>query len=367
MAAGLGVALALTLGGVRVFAPQLPYLMAEGFPDPIWPASGRFLAVDGQDVPMPETKGVASDATRTRFTQTGGRALLVYRQGQLISETYGAGISRETRLNSYSLVKSLVAVLALRAVADGVIPDLDMPLSDLIDQGPRDVTLRQALTMTSGLAQQGEPPKDHREKPLDDADYGLFGPLSRLHAFGLEPTLPGLTIDPDRQGSFHYQSANTALIAAAVEGAYGRPLTELMSEIIWRPAGASTAQWRAYPAGDGVSAYCCLYARPLDWLRVGTLLLHNGSPDQPLLPEDLWRSFLWPKLAPEIRRRGAYGLHVRHDVLDRPGGPVAGPFTYLMGHGGQVVYLLPDQETVVVRFGETPQRLHSTLYEIFAD
>src|SRR3712207_8736566 len=47
------------------------------------------------------------------------------------------------------------------------------------------------------------------------------------------------------------------------------PLPELLSELIWKPAGAEEAHWRQYPSGEGVSAYCCLFARPLDWLRVG--------------------------------------------------------------------------------------------------
>ena len=33
-----------------------------------------------------------------------------------------------------------------------------------------------------------------------------------------------------------------------------------------------------------------------------------------------------------------------------------------MGQGGQVLYLLPEQQLVVYRSGETAQLLHSTLY-----
>jgi len=102
-----------------------------------------------------------------------------------------------------------------------------------------------------------------------------------------------------------------------------------------------------------------------DWVRVARFILDNGTPNTPFLPTPLWRDLVWPDLAPEVRRGGAYGLHVRHDVLDRPGAPVAGPFAYFMGHGGQVVYLLPEQDTVVVRFGVEPQLLHSTLYELW--
>ena len=137
----------------------------------------------------------------------------------------------------------------------------------------------------------------------------------------------------------------------------------ILSEVIWRPAGAGDAAWRV--GGDGrVSAYCCLYATARDWARVGRLLVGNGTPELPLLPDAVWRDWNLPDLPPEARRRSAYRGHLRHDVLDRAGAGIAGPFAYAMGHRGQVLYLLPGADAVVVRFGDAPQLLHSTLYEV---
>ncbi len=101
-----------------------------------------------------------------------------------------------------------------------------------------------------------------------------------------------------------------------------------------------------------------------DWLKVGRFLLDNDTPEAPFLPEALWRAFVLPDLDPAARRVGAYGLHVRHDVLDREGEALQGPFAYLMGLRGQMTYLLPEQDMVVVRFGGEAQLLHSTLYEL---
>ena len=116
-----------------------------------------------------------------------------------------------------------------------------------------------------------------------------------------------------------------------------------------------------------MSAYCCLYARPYDWLMVGRFLLRNGGKDTPFLRQHLWQSWILPDLSAETRRAGVYGWQIRHDVLDRAGAGAQGPFAYMMGHGGQVVYLLPGLDAVVVRFGAQPQLLHSTLYELFPD
>lgn len=357
-------ALALVAGLVELRAPQLLVLASEGFPGATWPASGDFALVEGAEVPADPAPGASPpEAALVRLAASNGRALLMERGGVLLAEAYGPGLGRDTPLNSYSMVKSLVGALTLRAIADGHIAGLDVALRDLLGPEAPDVTVGEALAMRSGLVLPAEPPKTGAV-PLDDAGFSPLGPLARLHAYGIEAVMGDMRVDKGMRGELHYQSANTALLGLAVERAYGRPLPELLSEMIWAPAGAADAHWRRTPGGGDVSAYCCLYARPLDWLKVSRFLLDNGTPGAPFLPDTLWHAFLLPDLDPEARRAGAYGLHLRHDVLDREGEALHGSFAYFMGLRGQVVYLLPEQDLVVVRFGGEAQLLHSTLYEL---
>lgn len=364
--AGVVLAVAsLGAGAIALRAPQVLVLAKEGFPGAIWPVAGTYATVQGAAGMADPPPGAAPPAPAlARFDESGGRALLMEQAGVLRTEAYAGPISRETRLNSYSLVKSLVGALVLRAVADGRIEGLDVPLRQILGPDAPDATVGEALTMTSGLVMAPEPPKT-ADTMLDDAGFSPFGPLARLHAYGVEAVLGDLRVDGELRGQFHYQSANTALLGLVLERVHDRPLPDILSDLIWKPAGAAEAYWRRYPAGDGVSAYCCLYARPLDWVRVGRFLLDNGSPASPFLPQAMWRDFVLPDLDAEARRQGVYGDQIRHDVLDRPGEALQGPFTFLFGHGGQVVYLLPRQDAVVVRFGERMQLLHSTLYDLF--
>lgn len=344
---------------LRLLAPQVFVLAREGFPDPVWPVRGVFATVQGADPATALSPGQPMPpASLASFNDASGRALLMARDGQLLIEDYAPGITRETRLNSYSMVKSLIGAMILRGVADGRIADLDDSLSRYLGKDAPDVSIRQALTMTSGL-RLGE----HPEKAMDDGAFSPFSGIARLHAFGIQAIMPGLHPDPAEQGSFGYASVNTALLGAVLESAYGEALPDILSREIWQPAGAQTAFWRKYPAGDGVTAYCCLYARPLDWLLVGQYIMSNT--DQAFLPDDLWQQFLLPDLPAEERAKGVYGDQVRHDVLDRMNEKIAGPFAYFFGHRGQITYLLPDLDIVAVRFGDQPQLLHSTLYELF--
>lgn len=345
-------------------APQVYALAAEGFPAAAWPAGGTFATVKGAAIPVDPPPGPPLlPAARTRLAESDGRALIAERHGLLIAEGYGPGIDRRTRLNSYSMVKGLIGALTLRAVADGRL-SLDAALADVLGPDAPDITVEQALTMTAGLVMPDEPPKTDTTL-LDDEGFSPFGPFARIHAYGIAETMANLRVDPALRGSFHYQSANTALLGLALERVYGRDLPQLLSELIWQPAGAADAEWRVYPAGTGVSAYCCLYARPLDWLRVGRFVMDNGRPRAPFLPDRLWRRFVLPDLDPALRRQGVYGDQIRHDVLDRPGAAVQGPFAYFTGLSGQMTYLLPGADTVVVRFGGKAQLLHSTLYDLF--
>ncbi|WP_273691417.1 serine hydrolase domain-containing protein [Ketogulonicigenium vulgare] len=351
----------LALAGLWVIAPQILVLAREGFPGQVWPTSGTYLEVAGAQTPAAPPAGRALPAAaHDRLVNTSGRALLMERDGVLEYEEYTAGLAREDRFNSYSMVKSLIGAMIIRAVADGKIASLDDPLSDYLGPESPDTTIRAVLTMTSGLELHGL-----QTKQMEDGDFSAFSGVAELHAFGIERLLPRLHPNAAVAGTFRYESSNSAVLGAVLEQVYQQRLPALLSTLIWQPAGAQTASWRAYPMSGGATAYCCLYARPLDWLMVGRYLLDNGTPEAPFLPQPLWNDLFLPALSPEQRQDRFYGYHISHNVMDRAGENVAGPFAYFTGHLGQVVYLLPEQNTVVVRFGAQRQPLQATLYDLF--
>jgi CubicO group peptidase (beta-lactamase class C family) len=168
-------------------------------------------------------------------------------------------------------------------------------------------------------------------------------------------------------------------------------LNVLLSEKIWKPAGASHAHWRTYTDEGSVTPYCCLFATVEDWAKVAYFLSKNGmtveqthhlksdrsgndiqlagdeavsaQPLTPFLQSSLVLKYMVAdRFEKKDLREGVYGLHVRHDILDREGEAIQGPFTYFVGHGGQLVYMLPEHDLVIVRFGRRHTLLHSTVY-----
>ncbi len=348
-------------------APQIPRLVEEGFPAARWPASGWFAEIAGRPEASPfPTTGRPNAWSRRLLAERHGRALLVFQGGEVRLAHYAAGTDANTRFNAYSMVKSLVGALLLKAVAEGRITSLDIPIGDVLpnvgDAALQRVPLRDFADMRSGVAIEADPVKALAgpvAKDIESYRLNPFGAMARLHMGGLAAVDGELTAPPARRGRYNYQNANTALLGAVLERVYGQPLQRLLAEKIWQPAGAAPARWRRYGKGLPVSPYCCVYATASDWLRVGVFLMRNGPPSAPFLPRPLWRQLF--AAGPTV----GYRLHLFHNILDRPGEPLQGRFTYMFGRGGQTVYLMPEQDLVVVRFGDALPFLHSTLYAVW--
>ncbi len=362
------------------YAPYLPRLLWEGYPAATWPAHGSFAEVDGgSGDALPAARlSVPNEKLASLFANTEGRAILAARDGQLAMEHYAPGITRDTRLNSYSLAKSLIGALTLKAIAEARISAREIPLGSLLSELSGTATGRlplcRFLDMRSGIAFEVGPKKQASGFDLKDFEatkLNLFGPMAQLHMQGLASVEARLVpqdgksaSDACDRGDYSYQNVNTAIIGEVLERAYGKPLQEILGEQIWKPAGAAPAEWRRYGEDLRVTPYCCIYARPMDWLKVAQFLLDNGKPGAPFLPEPMWRGLVGLDVPELSLRAGHYENFVYHNVLDRTGEPLQGPFAYFFGSRGQAVYLMPKERLAVVRFGSRVQLLHSTLYQV---
>src|SRR5579859_5892654 len=111
-----------------------------------WPA--------GDQVQTRESPALAKALDAAFADGTGSRALLVVQDGRLVAERYAPGFSKDTRFLGWSMAKSVTSALVGTMAAQGK-ADLDAPApvpewKDATD-GRQAITLRQLLTMTSGL------------------------------------------------------------------------------------------------------------------------------------------------------------------------------------------------------------------------
>ncbi len=370
-------------GGATLYSyPHLPAIVEEGFPAWKWPARGNYVQVTGVPLKWPKLlaavdKPVSEAGRKLKdlMVETETDALVAYHKGELKYAYFRPGIVPETQFNSYSMAKSLIGYLVVKAIDEGEVDGLDSEIGEYLlmldDPGLRKAKIESFLTMRSGLdfeeKKQPRPLAQDAKRPPDKNNANPFTPLARLHVQGLDAVQSELVIKDDATFDYHYQNVNTALMGAMLSAIYTQPLNEILSEKIWKPSGARHARWRTYTHDGTVTAYCCLFATAEDWAKVGIYLSNNGSASAPFLSPEYNKLLNAERYSNAELQKGVYGLHVRHDILDLAGEPLSGPFTYFLGHGGQIVYMKPADDLVVVRFGRRHTLLHSTLYFVWRE
>lgn len=211
-------------------------------------------------------------------------ALLILQGGKLRLERYGLDFDAAGRWTSFSVAKSFTSTLVGAAIRDGHIKSMDDKVSTYIPQmkgsAYDDVSLRQLLTMTSGIRwneDYGDPNSDvakfNNHKPEDGSD-ALVSYLRRL---------PREAPAGER---WLYSTGETNLVGILVSQATKKPLAQYLEEKIWQPAGMEQqATWILSKTGQEISG-CCLQAAARDFARFGQFILNGAKAGgQSVLPD----------------------------------------------------------------------------------
>ncbi|MFC3099308.1 serine hydrolase [Altererythrobacter lauratis] len=202
-------------------------------------------------------------------------ALVVLVDGQVVLERYGLGFGPEGRWTSFSVAKSLTSTLVGAALQDGAIRNLDDKVSayipDLQGSAYDDVTVRQLLTMTSGVAwneDYGDPQSDVARFNAHRPDAGVDATVSYMRR---------LPREAPAGEKWRYKTGETNLLGVLVSSATGKPLAQYLSEKIWSRAGMEQdATWLLGATGHEISG-CCIQAATRDMARFGLFVLDGGQ------------------------------------------------------------------------------------------
>ena len=213
-----------------------------------------------------------------------GAALLIVQGGKLRLERYGLGFDGSGRWTSFSVAKSFTSTLVGAALKDGFIKSMDDKVSDYLPDmkgsAYDDVSVRQLLTMTSGVAwnaDYGDPKSDvarfnnHVPEPGVDALVSYMRKLPRAAPAGTR---------------WNYSTGETNLVGVMLMAAIKKPLAEYLQEKIWQPVGMEQeATWLLSKTGKEISG-CCIQATPRDYARFGQFILEGAKVGgEPLVPE----------------------------------------------------------------------------------
>jgi CubicO group peptidase (beta-lactamase class C family) len=290
-------------------------------------------SVGGKEVTEPLGKFLADTHTS---------AFLVIQDDRLLYEGYFNGYDRNSTQTSFSTAKSFVSALVGIAIEEGYIGSVDDPITkyipELKGQGVDRVTIRNLLTMSSGLKYSGE---GSGGGPFGDDAKTYYDPNLRELALTVEPE-----VDPGTR--WEYNNYHPLLMGLILERATDRPVAAYLSQKIWRPLGMDAdGSWSLDSEEDGFEKMeSGLNARAIDFAKFGRLYLNEGKWDGEQVvpaswveqstridtttdPADFYQYFWWVDVVHPKRRR----------FMAR-------------GNLGQFIYVVPDKDLVIVRFGE---------------
>lgn len=232
-------------------------------------------------------------------------ALLIVHDGKLRLERYGLGFDADGRWTSFSVAKAITSTLVGAALRDGAIRSMDDKVSDYIadmkGSAYDDVTIRQLLTMTSGV--QWDETYDDPES--DVARFNKHEPPAGVDA--LVSYMRQLPREAPAGTLWNYSTGETNLVGILVGEATGRQLSDYLSEKIWIPAGMEQdATWILSRSGTEISG-CCIQAATRDFARFGLFILEGARVDgQAIVPEG-WLADATTKQADIGRPGRGYG------------------------------------------------------------
>lgn len=302
--------------------------------------------VPGMPISWIETDALESKKLRKKdqkyLENLGTKGFLVFHGDTLLVEQYFGEHDRNSVSNSFSAGKTIVALLIGIAIEEGSIKSLDEPLAiympEFSKDGKEKITIRHLLMMASGLSWH-----ESGTNPLSDNAESYYG--SDLYGLSTAQTVvrePGKT--------FIYQSGNTQLLGFVIKKATGMSVAEYAEEKLWKRIGAEAeARWSMDREDGDEKAFCCFYATARDFARLGKLFMTDGKfGEDQVVPA--WYIQEMIKLPPMLTEDGTqnqrYGLHVW--VYDDGQSPII----YFRGIKGQYIFVLPEEDLLVVRVGE---------------
>lgn len=318
--------------------------------------------------------------------ETNTDALVILHHGRVVFERYAGGTTADSPHILMSVSKSMLGLLAGILAARGVL-DPDRPVADVVPEvaatAYRGATVRHLLDMRVGiefdedyLATSGPIVAYRKASGWNPVELG--DAVSDLRGFYRELTKSAGT----HGGPVHYVSPNTDLLGWVIERAAGARYADLMSELLWKPIGATRS---AYITVDRLGAPRCaggMCTTARDLARVGQLILEGGARGSRQVVPERWIDDLvhggdaqawaagdlasyFPGLPVRYRSQwyaldGAaptlfgLGIHGQHLFIDRARGTVIAKFS------SQAMPLDADRIALTMRAAAAvPELLHS--------
>jgi CubicO group peptidase (beta-lactamase class C family) len=286
--------------------------------------------------------------TIDQFLERNGTvAFLLIRNDTLLLERYYNGYDHSSICTSFSTVKSFVSAMVGIALHEGLIHDLDDPITNYLPELTAPhwsvITLRHLISMSSGLKYNPNGFFPWNDEPR--VYYSLD--LRELARSARREEAPGL--------HFHYNNYNLVLLGMILERITGNSVSEYLQEKIWKPLGMEfPASWSLDSQHSGMEKMeSGLNAPAIDFAKFGRLYLRRGDWNgKQIIPES------WIAESTTIEPDAKWTNYKYLWWVPRSG---KGRFM-AVGNLGQFIYVAPDKDCLILRFGRGRPRNWQRIY-----
>ncbi len=268
--------------------------------------------------------------------------LLAIKGGEVVLEKYALGRKPEDRWTSFSVAKSMTAILMGAAIKDGWIKSVHEPvtryLPELKGSAYDGVSIRQLISMQTGVkwdenyaSQQSDVARASRA-PFTGGHPVVNNPLLQYMAGLPKKTEPGV--------EWAYKTGETDLAGMVlVRALAGKSLAQYASEKVWAPYGMEQdGIWMQDKAGLDRGG-CCMSMTLRDYGRIGQFMLGGGRIDGKEILAPGWVDESTKNHAPPKSR--ADGASYGYFWWPMDGG------YYAVGIFGQGIYVFPEENLVI--------------------
>lgn len=267
--------------------------------------------------------------------------LLIARNDTILVERYQYDRDEAMRLTSFSMAKTIIALLVGLALEDGLIRSLGDSAATYATtlEGTEygRTPIRALLTMSSGVKFREEYDGDDDSARLSRATFVGFsaGGAAAVRAFNERIATPG--------ARWHYASAETYVLAMVCRSVFGRPLTAVLQERVWQPMGAEAAATWLTDRSDLEIGYMGFNAVLRDYARLGRLLADGGQASSRQLVPRSWVAAMTAAAFTPGQTGRPFGYGYQTWIL-----PGRDPSFGLFGVRGQYILVDPARRLVMV-------------------
>lgn len=282
-------------------------------------------------VVKPESEGLSSerlDKLREYLAEFDSKTGLVVRRGRIVGEWYWGEATAATPQLVYSTSKSVASTAVGLAIARGKL-SMDARLGDLLpDVSPiekREITVRQILSMTTGVA-------NNRDLP-QLADRSTYALSRAPMAFP-----PGT--------HWEYNNTGLELLAALFAKATGDEIDVFSERELFEPIGVKKADW-TWDSNDGHTIpYSGLHITARALARFGLVFLNQGKwGERQVIPAD----WVAEAVRPSQEINPLYGLLWWNNADGKKWKDAPKDAYAALGRNENDMFVLPSQQMIVVR------------------